>query len=124
MKKIKKVFMILAAVSVALMLPVQAMAAVDLNAKYDISTNQIQGWPAGADIISDTGVLMDADTGVVLYNKGADEQRYPASITKIMTLLVAVENSSMDEQGSLNRPTMLLHRLLSISVARSRRLSI
>ena len=78
--------MILAAVSVALMLPVQAMAAVDLNAKYDISTNQIQGWPAGADIISDTGVLMDADTGVVLYNKGADEQRYPASITKIMTL--------------------------------------
>lgn len=42
MKKIKKVFMILAAVSVALMLPVQAMAAVDLNAKYDISTNQIQ----------------------------------------------------------------------------------
>ena len=38
------------------------------------------------DIISDTGVLMDADTGVVLYNKGADEQRYPASITKIMTL--------------------------------------
>lgn len=98
MKKIKKVFMILAAVSVALMLPVQAMAAVDLNAKYDISTNQIQGWPAGADIISDTGVLMDADTGVVLYNKGADEQRYPASITKIMTLLVAVENSSMDEQ--------------------------
>ena len=98
MKNIKKVFMILAAVSVALMLPVQAMAAVDLNAKYDISTNQIQGWPAGADIISDTGVLMDADTGVVLYNKGADEQRYPASITKIMTLLVAVENSSMDEQ--------------------------
>ena len=31
MKKIKKVFMILAAVSVALMLPVQAMAAVDLK---------------------------------------------------------------------------------------------
>ena len=41
---------------------------------------------------------MDADTGVVLYNKGGDEQRYPASITKIMTLLVAVENSTMDEK--------------------------
>ena len=88
----------LAAVSVALMLPMQTMAAVDLNAKYDISTNQIQGWPTGPDIISDTGILMDADSGVVLYNKGADEQRYPASITKIMTLLVAVENSTMDEQ--------------------------
>lgn len=97
MKKIKKMFVVLAA-GMALMLPVQAMAAVDLNAKYEISTNQIQGWPAGPEIISDTGILMDADTGVVLYNKGADEQRYPASITKIMTLLVAVENSTMDEQ--------------------------
>ena len=97
MKKIKKLFVVLAA-GMALMLPVQAMAAVDLNAKYEISTNQIQGWPAGPEIISDTGILMDADTGVVLYNKGADEQRYPASITKIMTLLVAVENSTMDEQ--------------------------
>ena len=97
MKKIKKLFVVLAA-GMALMLPVQAMAAVDLNAKYEISTNQIQGWPAGPEIISDTGILMDADTGVVLYNKGADEQRYPASITKIMTLLVAVENSTMDAQ--------------------------
>ena len=33
MKKIKKVFMIMAAVRVALMLTVQAMAAVDNNAK-------------------------------------------------------------------------------------------
>ena len=98
MKKIKKLLAVFAAVSVALMLPLQTMAAVDLNAKYDISTNQIQGWPAGPDITSDTGILMDADTGVVLYNKGADEQRYPASITKIMTLLVAVENSTMDEK--------------------------
>ena len=98
MKKIKKLLAVFAAVGVALMLPLQTMAAVDLNAKYDISTNQIQGWPAGPDITSDTGILMDADTGVVLYNKGGDEQRYPASITKIMTLLVAVENSTMDEK--------------------------
>ena len=61
MKKIKKLFVVLAA-GMALMLPVQAMAAVDLNAKYEISTNQIQGWPAGPEIISDTGILMDADT--------------------------------------------------------------
>lgn len=40
---------------------------------------------------------MDADTGAVLFDKGGDQQRYPASITKIMTLLVAVE-TSMDEQ--------------------------
>lgn len=50
MKKIKKLLAVFAAVGVALMLPLQTMAAVDLNAKYDISTNQIQGW-AGQDRI-------------------------------------------------------------------------
>lgn len=77
-------------------MPVSA-ATVDLNAQYQISTNEIQGWPQGPDISSDTGVLMEMQTGTVLYDKGADELRYPASITKLMTLLVAVENCSLDE---------------------------
>lgn len=98
MKKAKKLFTFLTALAMALMLPAQVMAAVDLNAKYEVDTNKIQGWPQAADIASDTGILMDADTGTVLFDKGGDQQRYPASITKIMTLLVAVENSSMDEQ--------------------------
>ena len=98
MKKVKKLFTFLTALGMALMLPAQVMAAVDLNAKYEVDTNKIQGWPQAADIASDTGILMDADTGTVLFDKGGDQQRYPASITKIMTLLVAVENSSMDEQ--------------------------
>ena len=41
---------------------------------------------------------MDADTGTILYNKGMDEKRYPASITKIMTALLALENSNLDDQ--------------------------
>ena len=39
-------------------------------------------------------MLIDADTGAVLYDKGMDEYRYPASTTKIMTVLTAIENSS------------------------------
>ena len=98
MKKVKKLFAFLITLSMVLMMPAHVMAAVDLNAKYEVDTNKIQGWPQSADIASDTGILMDADTGTVLFDKGGDQQRYPASITKIMTLLVAVENSSMDEQ--------------------------
>ena len=41
---------------------------------------------------------MDADTGAILYNKGMDEKRYPASITKIMTALLALEHSGLDEE--------------------------
>ncbi|HEY1750972.1 MAG TPA: D-alanyl-D-alanine carboxypeptidase family protein [Caulobacteraceae bacterium] len=36
-------------------------------------------------------IVMDASTGEVLYQKRADSERYPASITKIMTLYMAFE---------------------------------
>jgi D-alanyl-D-alanine carboxypeptidase len=42
-------------------------------------------------------VLMDATTGQVLIEKNMDQQLYPASITKIMTVLLAVENANPDE---------------------------
>lgn len=43
-------------------------------------------------------IVADADTGQVLIEKNADEQRYPASITKIMTLGLALEKA----QGQLD----------------------
>ena len=45
-----------------------------------------------SDLICNSCVLMDAYTGEVLFEKGADVRRYPASTTKIMTLLVSIEN--------------------------------
>lgn len=38
--------------------------------------------------------LADAETGMVLYEKNADQKRYPASTTKIMTALIVLENVS------------------------------
>ena len=40
------------------------------TAPATISTNEISGWPTGPEITSETGVLMDADSGVLLYSKG------------------------------------------------------
>lgn len=57
-----------------------------------ISTNAISGWPQGPEIVDETGVLMDADTDTVLYDKGMNQRMYPASITKVMTALVVLEN--------------------------------
>ena len=51
-------------------------AEVDNGASYPITTNAIEGWPQGPDTYSETAVLMDADTGTILYNKGMDEKRY------------------------------------------------
>ena len=105
MKKWKHLLKAVMAVGVIAMTAVQictaaegtAQAAVSEVTPVSISTNEISGWPAGPEITSETGVLMDADSGTLLYSKGGDEIRYPASITKIMTLLLAVENCSLKE---------------------------
>lgn len=49
-------------------------------------------------IKSETAVLIEAETGAVLYNKNKDKKMYPASITKIMTGMLALENCTLDEK--------------------------
>ena len=97
-KRYKKLTAILAAVLLLCSgIPVMA-AEVNNGTTYPVSTDAIANWPQGPDTYSETAVLMDADTGAILYNKGMDEKRYPASITKIMTALLALEHSSLDEE--------------------------
>ena len=50
-----------------------------------------------SNIRSRTAVLMDAQTGQVLYNKGMHQRVYPASTTKILTALLVVENARPHE---------------------------
>ena len=107
MKKWKHLFKAALISAVIAMTAVQVCSAAEAGvqngaaAEVSVLTNEIPGWPPGPGITSETGVLMDADSGVLLYNKGGDEIRYPASITKIMTLLLAVENSSLTEDVTL-----------------------
>ena len=42
-------------------------------------------------------LLMDYRTGKILYEKNIDERRYPASLTKIMTAIIILENCELDE---------------------------
>lgn len=48
-------------------------------------------------LYAQSAVLMDADTGRILYAKNAKEQRPMASTTKIMTLILALENANPDD---------------------------
>lgn len=43
------------------------------------------------DIKSESGIIMEASTGKILFDKNMDEQKSPASMTKIMTMLLTVE---------------------------------
>lgn len=44
------------------------------------------------------GITIDADTGEILYGKREDERSYPASIGKMMTTLLLLENVKEDEE--------------------------
>lgn len=48
-------------------------------------------------VVSEAAVLMDAETGQVLYEKSMHMQLYPASITKILTVLLALENGRLND---------------------------
>ena len=59
-------------------------------------------WPSDVSIQADGGIVMDADTGTVLYGKNMDQQYYPASITKILTALIVLERCDLDEMVSFS----------------------
>lgn len=46
---------------------------------------------AGPEIAAPSAILIDAATGTVLYEKNANERLRPASVTKVMTLLLVME---------------------------------
>ena len=65
-------------------------------------------------LYAQSAVLMDADTGRILYAKNAEEQRPMASTTKIMTLILALENANPDDlvtvsEYAASMPDVQLH---------------
>lgn len=55
------------------------------------------------DIQSEGAVLMDAATGEFLYSKDADTRFYPASITKLMTALLAAESCNLEDTVTFSK---------------------
>lgn len=78
----------------------QQIPAEEVDSVYnqEVDSNALAGWPVGPNIYSESGIVMDMDSGAILYAKKIDDQHYPASITKILTALVALENSQLTER--------------------------
>lgn len=56
-------------------------------------------------IIAETGVVIDAMTGKVLYDKNMNELREPASTTKVITALLALENLDLNKVVTIDAET-------------------
>ena len=73
-------------------------AATDSTAtSQGITTNSISGWPQGPEITAESAVIMEASTGTVLYGKNTNITQLPAGTVKIMTCLLALENSQLTD---------------------------
>ena len=60
-------------------------------------------WPEGPQINSPCAVVMEVNTGTVLYEKNSHEKHYPASITKILTTYLTILNCKMDEKVTFSK---------------------
>lgn len=54
-------------------------------------------WPKNVEVASGAAIVMEQETGTILYEKNTNKTYYPASITKVMTALLALENCELDE---------------------------
>ncbi len=57
--------------------------------------------PTGVDLSVSSCIFASLDTGEILYSKEPDKKIYPASITKIMTVLLMLENKKFNPKGKV-----------------------
>lgn len=65
--------------------------------KLPVESNEIKGWPKGPGTYGEAAIVMEAGTGAILYAKNIDGHEYPASITKVLTALIAFENGNLSD---------------------------
>ena len=83
-------------------LPSYSAFAEEENQAKEPQTNETQANEATANdtlsLAAETAVLIDAASVEILYDKDADKKMYPASITKLMTILLALENGKLTDE--------------------------
>lgn len=74
--------------------------AVQKQAAYDAvpETNGLKNWPQGPHVYANSAIVMEMNSGAILYGKKINDKHYPASITKLLTALVALENADPDDE--------------------------
>ncbi len=90
MRTLRTISTLLCAVLLLASLPLPAVAS-GMSTSDTSTSPAIQAAEASLDLDCKSAVLMDAATGTVLYEQNADQALPPASVTKIMTLLLIME---------------------------------
>lgn len=95
-KYIKRALGTIAAASIIAVTTFSVTANVSAAAS-DNSTAPKAAWPDAPSITCESAILIDADTGSILYEKDSHRKAYPASTTKILTGLLTIENCNLND---------------------------
>ena len=82
--------------------------AQELQQVYDmpVESNGYKDWPQGPGTYGEAGIVMEVGTGTILYAKNIDAHEYPASITKVLTALVALENGQLTDNVTFSHDSV------------------
>lgn len=64
--------------------------------------NEAENEEEGMKIYSESAILIEAKTGKILYEKNIHDRKYPASTTKILTAILAIENCDLNEKAKVS----------------------
>lgn len=67
-----------------------------------ISVDIVHAQEDELEIASEAAVLMDTQSGAILFAKNEEARMYPASLTKIATAIYAIETADLDEQVTVS----------------------
>ena len=70
------------------------------------SASPTAAWPEAPKITSEAAVVIEASTGSILYNKNAFDAYHPASTTKLMTSLLAIEQCPLSDTVTCSRDSV------------------
>ena len=73
------------------------LAAITIAAVTAISVTAFAETPAAPEVSAKSAVLINADTGRILYQKNQNDRMYPASMTKLLTSMVLLDNMDLDD---------------------------
>ena len=63
-----------------------------------VQSDALKNWPKGPTTNGRSAIVMEAGTGAILYAKNIDDRQFPASITKLLTALIAFEKGDLSQK--------------------------
>ncbi|WP_051195162.1 D-alanyl-D-alanine carboxypeptidase family protein [Pseudobutyrivibrio ruminis] len=100
----------------------KALALITLISSFSVGNTMeakaADYWPNSVGVTAESAIVMEQETGTILYSKNMDDEHFPASITKIMTALIVLENCDLDETVTFSADAVYGTELGSSSIAR------